>query len=127
MPRRPPFELSRRERQLLEILYRLGRATAGEISAEMNDAPSYTTVRGLLRILEQKGHIRHEQEGTRYVYSPTVPKTSAGASVLAHVVSTFFNGSPSAAVAALLGSSSKISDQELRRLMRLVQEARKGR
>ena len=127
MPRRAPFELSRRERQLLEILYRLGRATAGEVCAEMSDAPSYTTVRGLLRILEQKGHIRHERDGTRYVYSPTVPKTSAGASVLTHVVSTFFNGSPSAAVAALLGSSSKISDQELRRLMHLVQEARKGR
>ena len=118
-------QLSRRERQILDILYRLGTATAAEVTQQMDDAPTYTTVRGLLRVLETKGHIKHEMDGVRYVYSPVVSKSSAGTSVLTHVVRTFFNGSPSAAMAELLGSSSKMSDDELRRLARHTEQARK--
>jgi len=127
MTRKPPFDLSRRERQILEILYRLGHASAAEVSAQMSDAPTYTTVRGLLRILERKGHIRHEMDGVRFVYSPVTPKRSAGPSVLAHVIRTFFNGSPADAMAALLGPSSKVSEQELERLTRLVERSRRKR
>src|SRR2546426_8942494 len=127
MGKRAPLNLSRRERQILEILYRLGHASAAEAMAQMSDAPTYTTVRGLLRVLEKKGHIRHEVDGVRYVYFPVMPKTIAGSSVLAHVVRTFFDGSPADAMAALLGSSSKVTDEELRRLTRLVERARKGR
>jgi len=127
MPKKDPLNLSRRERQILEILYRLGRASAADVMAQMNDAPTYTTVRGLLRVLEKKGHIRHEEEGVRYLYSPVMAKSSAGTSVLSHVIRTFFNGSPSDAMAALLGSTSNISDDELRRLTRLVEKARKAR
>ena len=119
--------LSRRERQILDILYRLGTATAAEVTQQMADAPTYTTVRGLLRVLENKGHIKHNVEGVRYVYSPIISKETAGTSVLTHVVRTFFNGSPSAAMAELIGSSSKISDDELRRLAKLIDQARKGR
>jgi predicted transcriptional regulator len=127
MSKKAPLNLSRRERQILEILYRLGRGSAADVMAQMSDAPTYTTVRGLLRVLENKGHIRHEEDGVRYVYSPVLPKASAGTSVLAHVIKTFFNGSPSDAMAALLGSSSSMSDDELRRLTRLVERARKAR
>ena len=127
MPKRTPLNLSRRERQILEILYRLGRGSAADVMAQMSDAPTYTTVRGLLRVLENKGHVRHEEDGVRYVYSPVMPKASAGTSVLSHVIKTFFNGSPSDAMAALLGSSSTMSDEELRRLTRLVERARKTR
>lgn len=127
MAKKAPLDLSRRERQILEILYRLGHASAAEVWKQMSDAPTYTTVRGLLRILENKGHIRHEDDGVRYVYSPVMPKTSAGISVLAHVIRTFFNGSAADAMAALLGPSSKVSDEELQRLTRLVDRARKGR
>jgi predicted transcriptional regulator len=127
MKKKAPLDLSRRERQILEILFRLGRASAAEVAAQMSDAPTYTTVRGLLRILESKGHIRHEDDGIRYVYSPVMAKTRAGTSVLTHVVRTFFNGSPADAMAALLGSSSRVSDRELQRLTRLVERARKER
>jgi predicted transcriptional regulator len=125
--KKAPLDVSRRERQILEILYRLGHASAAEVAALMSDAPTYTTVRGLLRVLENKGYIRHGNDGVRYVYSPIMPKTTAGASVLAHVVRTFFNGSPAEAMAALLGSTSGVSDEDLRRLTRLVERARKGR
>jgi BlaI family transcriptional regulator, penicillinase repressor len=127
MAKRIPLDLSRRERQILEILYRLGRATAAEVSAEMSDAPTYTTVRGLLRVLERKGHIRHEDDGVRYVYSPVIPRSRTGASVLTHVIRTFFHGSPAEAMAALLGSSAPISEEELERLTRIVESARKGK
>jgi predicted transcriptional regulator len=127
MPRRNPLDLSRRERQILEILYRLGKASAADVLEQMPDAPTYTTVRGLLRVLEEKGHVRHEQDGARYLYSPVRPRGSAGASVLSHVVRTFFRGSPAEAVAALLGSSSNLSDEELERMTRLIERARKGR
>jgi BlaI family transcriptional regulator, penicillinase repressor len=127
MAKKAPLDLSRRERQILEILYRLGRASAAEVAAQMTDVPTYTTVRGLLRVLERKGHIVHEEDGVRYLYSPVVPRTSAGTSVLAHVIRTFFGGSPADAMAALLGSSSRISDAELQRLTRLIERARRER
>src|SRR5215210_6712398 len=120
MRKKAPLDLSRRERQILEVLYRSGRATAAEVADELADAPTLTTVRGLLRILEQKGHAQHEHDGVRYIYFPVTPKTSAGTSMLAHVVRTFFNGSPSAAMAALLGNSSGVDADELRRLRELV-------
>jgi len=120
-----PPTLSKRERQIIDILYRAGRATAAEIHEQLDDAPTYTTVRGLLRVLESKGHIAHEEDGQRYVYFPRATKKSAGASMLAHVVRTFFDGSPSEAMAALLGSSKNVSDEEMARLTKIVKEARK--
>ena len=121
----PPLSLSRRERQILDILFRLGRASAAQVVEHLDDAPTYTTVRGLLRILEEKGHVRHEQDGNRYVYFPKAPKAAAGRSVLAHVVSTFFDGSPSRTMAALLGADRKLSKDEIDRLSALVEQARK--
>jgi predicted transcriptional regulator len=123
-----PPDLSRRERQIMDVLYRMGRATAADIHAALPEAPTYTTVRGLLRILSDKGHVRHEQEGRRYVYVPSTPRPDAGASSIAHVVRTFFGGSPADAMAALLGSQKdRISDAELARLASLVSKARRGR
>jgi predicted transcriptional regulator len=121
-----PAALSRRERQILDVLYRLGRATAAEVTAELDDAPTSTTVRGLLRILEEKGHVRHEQDGLRYVYLPAVPREDAGVSVLSHVLKTFFEGSPARAMAALLGSRADgLTGAELERLARIVEDARR--
>jgi len=121
------LDLSRRERQILEILYRLGRASAAEVLGQMTDAPTYTTVRGLLRVLERKGHIRHEEDGVRFIYLPIRSKARAGPAVLTHVIRTFFNGSAAEAMAALIGSSTNVSDEEIRRLERLLEKARKGR
>jgi predicted transcriptional regulator len=126
MPKQPP-PLSKRERQIMDVVYRAGRATAAEVHAALPDAPTYTTVRGLLRILEQKGHLRHEEEGPRYVYLPRVRRDHAGVSHLAHVVRTFFDGSPAEAMAALLGGSAgRVSAAELDRLARMVDDARRG-
>ncbi len=125
MAKNDPLNLSRRERQILEVLFRNGRATANDVLAAMPDAPTYTTVRGLLRILESKGHVRHEEEDGRYVYFPTMSRTRAAKSVLRNVVSTFFDNSPSAAMAALLGNERSISEDELDRLEDLVAKARK--
>jgi BlaI family transcriptional regulator, penicillinase repressor len=122
--RKDPLDLSRRERQILEVIYRLGRATASDVLEQLPDAPTYTTVRGLLRVLESKGQVRHEDDGGRYVYFPTVTKQNAAKSVLRNVVSTFFDGSPSQAMAALLGSEKRISSEELDRLAELVERAR---
>ncbi|HEX8696324.1 MAG TPA: BlaI/MecI/CopY family transcriptional regulator [Longimicrobium sp.] len=126
MSHEAPAALSRRERQILDVLYRLGRATAAEVTAELDDAPTSTTVRGLLRILEEKGHVRHEQDGLRYVYLPAVPREDAGVSVLSHVLKTFFEGSPARAMAALLGSRADgLTGAELERLARIVEDARR--
>src|SRR3954468_6252847 len=120
-----PAMLSKRERQIMDALYRLGRATAAEIMAEMPDAPGYSTVRTQLRVLETKGHVRHEEEGLRYVYLPTVPRHSARRSALKHLVDTFFDGSTAKAVAALLGGEgARVSDEELQRIAELVRNAR---
>jgi len=118
-------DLSRRERQILDVIYKLGRASANEVQEQLDDAPTYTTVRGLLRILEAKGHIRHEEDGSRYVYFPVVTKQRAAKLAIKHVVSTFFDGSPSQALAALLGSERALTAGELERLAALVEEARR--
>jgi BlaI family transcriptional regulator, penicillinase repressor len=119
--------LSRRERQILDILYREGRATAAEVLAGLPDPPSYSAVRAMLRILETKGHVRHEQDGPRYVYSPTLTRDAAKRSALRHLVNTFFEGSASQVMAALFEISAReIDAEELARLKRLIRNARKG-
>jgi BlaI family penicillinase repressor len=122
----PHATLSRRERQIMDILYRRGRATAGEVMDELTGDPSYSTVRAQLRVLEEKGHIHHEEHGLRYVYMPAVPRHAARKSALRHVVDTFFDGSSEQAVAALLGGEgAKLSDEDLKRIADLVTKARK--
>jgi predicted transcriptional regulator len=119
------LDLSRRERQIVDALFKLGRASAAEVRAELPDAPSYSAVRALLRILEEKGHVRHEQDGPRYVYVPTVARDSAKRSALRHLVQTFFEGSTTQAMSALLdASSSKLSDVDLDRLQKMLEQAR---
>jgi predicted transcriptional regulator len=126
--RHAPALLTKRERQIMDVLYRLGRATAAEVLAQLDqlgDAPTYSTVRTQLRVLERKGHARHEEEGLRYVYLPTVPRHSARRSALKHLVDTFFDGSTTKAVAALLGGeASRVSDDDLARIEDLVKNAR---
>jgi predicted transcriptional regulator len=118
--------LSRRERQIMDILYRLGSATAAEVKENLPDAPSYSAVRALLRILEDKGHLKHAYDGPRYVYAPIVSRPVAQKSALKQMVKTFFDGSTSSAVAALLDMSAKdLSDSELARLASLVEEAKR--
>jgi predicted transcriptional regulator len=122
----PHHDLSRRERQIVDILYSRGRATAAEVQAALPDPPSYSAVRALLRILEEKGHIRHEQDGPRYVYLPTVTRARATRSALKHLLKTFFNGSAEQAISALLAESdTRLSDRELDRLARLIEQARR--
>ena len=118
--------LSRRERQIMDILFRRGRATAGEVMRELSGDPSYSTVRTQLRVLEEKGHVRHEEQGLRYVYVPVVPRHAARKSALRHVVDTFFDGSAEKVVAALLGGEgARFSRDELQRIADLVAKARK--
>jgi BlaI family transcriptional regulator, penicillinase repressor len=112
----------------MDVIYRLSTATAADVHAAMQDAPTYTTVRGLLRILVEKGHLVQQQDGRRYVYLPATPRPAAGASHLKHVVRTFFAGSPADAMAALLGSEKgQLTDAELVRLEDLVAQARRTR
>lgn len=119
-------QLSRRERQIMEAVYRLGRATVSEVVAHISDPPSYSTVRALINVLEEKGHLRHEQDGPRYVYLPTVGRDKARRSALKSLVSTFFDGSSREAIAALLElPESKLSKSELEELSRLLQKAKK--
>ena len=114
-------QLGRRERQLMEIVYRRGRATAAEILEELPDPPSYSAVRGMLRLLEDKGRLRHEQDGLKYVYLPTVKPEKARSSALKHLVHTFFGGSAQAAAAALLElPDASMSEEDLSRLRKLV-------
>ena len=118
-------ELSRRERQIMDFLYQKGRATAAEVQANIPDPPGYSAVRAMLRVLEEKGHARHEQDGPRYVYVPRVARDRAKRSALRHVVRTFFDGSPEQVMAALLDDrSAKLSDEDLDRLARLIDRAR---
>jgi BlaI family penicillinase repressor len=119
-----PDPLSRRERQILDILYAKGSATAAEVRDSLPDAPSYSAVRALLRILEEKGHAEHQTQGTRYVYLPSVPRESARNSALTRIVQTFFDGSAGQAAAALVDSGS-LSDEELTLLSALIDRARK--
>jgi predicted transcriptional regulator len=120
-------ELSRRERQIIDILYAQGRGTAADVQAQLPDPPSYSAVRAMLRILEEKGHVRHEQDGPRYVYLPTVARESAKRSAMRHMLQTFFNGSAEQAISALLDdSTSKLSDAELDRLAQMIEQARRS-
>ena len=117
--------LTRRERQIMDILYRRGRATASEVMEELTGNPSYSTVRTQLRVLEGKGHVRHEEEGLRYVYLPAQPRHAVRRSALRHLVDTFFDGSVEKVVAALLGpDGGKLSEEELDRIAELVSKAR---
>jgi len=120
-------DLSRRERQILDILYQRGKSTAAEVQTALPEAPSYSAVRALLRILEEKGHVRHEQDGPRYVYLPTVARDNAKVSALRHMLQTFFDGSAEQAISALLDdSSSRLSTAELDRLARMIDTARRS-
>ena len=120
-------DLSRRERQILDILYERGHATAADVQTALPEPPSYSAVRALLRILEEKGHVRHRQDGPRYVYLPTLARDNAKRSALRHVLKTFFDGSAEQAISALLDEdSSKLSAAELDRLARLIDTARKS-
>lgn len=123
----PPLrDLSRRERQIMDVIYREGRATVAEVLDGLPDPPSYSAVRAMLRVLEEKGHVKHEQEGPRYVYSPTVPRDRARRSALKRMIETFFDDSPEEAVAALLDmSAAELTDEEFERLSRLIEKARK--
>jgi predicted transcriptional regulator len=118
--------LSRRERQIMDIVYRLGRATVTDVLEHLSGNPAYSTVRAQLRVLEAKGHLTHEEEKLRYVYVPAVPPSKMKHSVLKYVVETFFDGSPEQVVAALLGKERKISADELTRIAALIDHARKG-
>ncbi|HYI29404.1 MAG TPA: BlaI/MecI/CopY family transcriptional regulator [Bradyrhizobium sp.] len=117
--------LSRRERQIMDILYQLGRATAADLMKALPGEPSDSTVRTQLRVLESKGHVRHEEEGLKYVYLPVVPRRVVRKSALKHVMNTFFDGSVEKVVAALLGpDGGRLSDEELDRISDLVAKAR---
>ena len=111
----------------MDVVYRLGSASAAEVQAGLDQPPTYTTIRGLLRILERKGHLRHEVDGPRFVYFPSTPRDEAGASLLSHLVRTFFDGSASKTMAALLGSGARVTEGELARLTELIERAKSGR
>jgi predicted transcriptional regulator len=118
--------LTRRERQIMDILYKRGRATAGDVMQDLPGDPHSSTVRTQLRVLEEKGHISHEEHGLRYVYMPAVPRRAARKSALRHLVDTFFDGSAEQVVAAVLGGEgSKLSEAELDRIGELVAKAKK--
>ena len=121
-----PAPLSRRERQIMDYLFQRGRATAAEVMEGIADPPSYSAVRALLRTLEEKGHVTHEEVGRAYVYKPTVARDQARQSALRHMLKTFFSGSPEQAMAALLDlSGPRMSGEELDRLAGLVEKAKK--
>jgi BlaI family transcriptional regulator, penicillinase repressor len=118
--------LTRRERQIMDILYRRGRATAAEVMDDLAGNRNYSTVRTQLRVLEEKGQVRHDEEGLRYVYSPAVPRRTARRSALRHLVDTFFDGSAEQVVGALLGGEgARLSDDELTRIADMVAKAKK--
>ncbi|MEO8621386.1 MAG: BlaI/MecI/CopY family transcriptional regulator [bacterium] len=122
----PEQHLSRRERQIMDILHRAGKATAADVLDNLSDAPSYSAVRALLKILETKGHIRHEEEGRAYVYMPIVRRTDARQSALSHLLKTFFDNSAEQAVAALLAiKGEKMSEAELNRMGKMIDNAKK--
>jgi len=126
MPKRHEHHLSRRERQIMDVLHARQQATAAEVLAGLPDAPGYSAVRALLRILEEKGHVKHRRDGARYVYVPCVSRQTASRSALKRVVSTFFEGSVTHAMAALLESAdTELSDADLNKLQAMIREARK--
>jgi predicted transcriptional regulator len=126
MAKKQAKAVSRRERQIMDVLYRRGRGTVAEVLGELGGEQHYSTVRAQLRVLEVKGHARHEEEGSRYVYFPTVPRDVARRSALRHLVETFFDGSTEKVVTALLGGeAAQISPEELERLAQLIEKGKK--
>lgn len=122
----PDSKLSRRERQIMDVIYRLGKATAADVQQGLPEVPNYSTVRAQLRVLEEKGYLRHQEQGMRYVFLPTIPREQARASALRRLVETFFDGSAEQVVTALLdGSAGKLSEAELKRLSGLIEKAKK--
>ena len=120
-----PTALTRRERQIMDILYRRGRATASDVMAELSGDPNYSTVRTQLRVLEEKGHVKHQAEGLKYVYVPTVARDKAKRSAVKHVMETFFNGSAEQIVAALLDvASTRLTREELDRMSEMIELAK---
>jgi predicted transcriptional regulator len=120
--------LTKRERAIMDVLYRLGRGTAAEVLAALPGSPHDSTVRTQLRVLEEKGHVRHEEDGVRFIYAPAVARHTARKSALRHLVETFFDGSPEKAVAALLGGEgSKLSEEQLNRIAEMIDKARGDR
>ena len=118
--------LSRRERQIMDILYRVGKASAADVLNAMPDPPSYSAVRAMLRVLEEKGHVKHQEEGLKYVYAPVVARDKAKRSAVKHVMETFFNGSAEQIVAALLDvSSTRLTRDELDRMAEMIEKAKK--
>jgi BlaI family transcriptional regulator, penicillinase repressor len=118
--------LSRRERQIMDILYRAGKASASDVLNAMPDPPSYSAVRAMLRVLEEKGHVKHQEEGLKYVYAPVVARDKAKRSAVKHVMETFFNGSAEQTVAALLDvSSTRLTRDELDRMAEMIEKAKK--
>ena len=118
--------LSRRERQIMDILYQRAKASASEVREAMPDAPSYSAVRAMLRVLEEKGHVKHVEEGLKYVYVPVVAREKAKRSAVKHVLDTFFSGSPEQIVAALLDvSSERLTREELDRMADLIEKAKR--
>lgn len=125
MTKQPQSGLSRREREMMDIIYEAGKATAAEVRNAMASPPSYSAVRATLRVLEEKGHVKHRQDGPRYIYLPTVPRSKARQSALRHLVQTFFDGSTQNAVAALLDMQSKrLTSDELDRLANMIEQAK---
>lgn len=121
-----PADLSRRERQIMDLLHRDGRASAAQLMEGLANPPSYSAVRALLRVLEEKGHVRHEEEGRAYIYMPVVRRSDARQSALSHLLRTFFDNSAEQAVAALLSvKGRKMSNEELTRISRMIDQARK--
>jgi predicted transcriptional regulator len=119
-------KLSRRERQIMDVLYERGRATAAEILAALPDPPSYSAVRALIKVLEDKGHVRHQEDGPRYVFTPSVPRSKARRNAVKHLLQTFFDDSAGEAVASLLGQSAgKLKPEELDKIEELIARARK--
>ncbi|MDE0184792.1 MAG: BlaI/MecI/CopY family transcriptional regulator [Candidatus Poribacteria bacterium] len=123
----PHRDLSRRERQIMNIVYRRGRASVADVLAELEDSPSYSAVRAMMRILEEKGHLRHEKERARFIYTPVYPRQDAGESALKIVFQTFFDNSIEKTIAALLNvSDTALSDEESNRLAALIEQAKSG-
>src|SRR4030095_14925662 len=121
-PSNSPAHLSRRERQIMDIVYRVVRPSVGDVMERLSGERAYSTVRAQLRVLEEKGHLRHEEHGLRYVYMPKLPRNVIGQSALKHLVDTFFEGSAGKAVAALLGKEGfKVSEEELDRISELIE------
>lgn len=126
MPEPPQHTLSRRERQIMEIIYRRGQATVADVLADMADPPSYSAVRAMLRLLEEKGHLRHQEDGRRFVYRPTLAPEKARRSALKSLLATFFGGSVGEAVASLIDQNKeKLTSEDLDRLSTLIEQARK--